>query len=333
MRTTLLWTIALPMLSWYLPAQDISLGRCRIFPEDNVWNTPVDKLPLDPNSNRYVETIGAARNLHPDFGAGLYDGGRIGIPYVSVPGDQAKFRVKFEYGDESDWVRYPIPPNPPIEAGSDAHILMVDRDNCVLYELYAAKRMPDGTWEAGSGAVYDLTSHGLRPADWTSADAAGLPILPGLARYDEVAAGEIRHALRFTVPQSRREYLWPARHYASRLTEERFPPMGQRFRLKAGFDIAGFSPETQVILRALKRYGMILADNGSPWFISGVPDDRWNNSALAEIKRLKGSDFEAVDSSDLMITPHSGRVWPQFVPPPPPAAPTVPPTPAEEPKP
>lgn len=300
--------------SWYACAEDLSLGRCRMFPENNVWNVPVDQLPVDPNSSLYVNTIGADRNLYADFGAGLYLGQRIGIPWVSVPGDQPKLRVKFEYGDESDWVRYPIPPNPPIEAGSDAHIIMLDRDNCVLYELYAAKKMPDGSWEAGSGAVYDLTSHGLRPEGWTSADAAGLPILPGLARYEEVAAGEIRHALRFTVPQSRNEFVWPARHFASKLTETRFPPMGQRFRLKASYDISAFSPETQVILRAMKKYGLILADNGSPWFINGVPDDRWNNGALTEIKRLKGSDLEAVDSWDMLVAPHSGRVRPEFVP-------------------
>jgi len=218
--------------------------------------------------------------------------------------------VNFDYADESDPGPYPIPANPLIEGGpqsqGDRHILVVDTDNCVLYELYAA--YPDGNgWTAGSGAIYDLTSNALRPEGWTSADAAGLPILPGLVRYDEVAAGEIRHALRFTVPRTRKAYVWPARHYASSLTGAQYPPMGQRFRLKASFDISGYSSDVQVIFTALKRYGMILADNGSAWYLSGVPDERWDNDALHELGQVKGSDFEAVDVSSLMVNDNSGE--------------------------
>jgi len=285
---------------------------CQLFPADNIWNTPVDTLPVGANSNLYINTIGADDNVHADFGSGLWDGGPIGIPFTTVPGNQPKVAVTFDYDDESDPGPYPIPPDAPIEGGDDSdgdrHVLVVDRENCILYELYDAHPQKNGSWTAGSGAIYDLNSHELREAGWTSADAAGLPILPGLVRYEEVAAGEIDHALRFTVPQTRMEYTWPARHYASSLTGTKYPPMGQRFRLKAGFDISGFSPEVQVILRALKKYGMILADNGSSWFVSGVPDERWDNDTLRELHDVKGSDFEAVDVSSLMIDPDSGQV-------------------------
>src|SRR5512139_1526841 len=258
-----------------------ALDGCPLFPGDNVWNTPVETLAADPNSQAYVNTIGPSRGLHPDFGSGLWNGGPIGIPYTVVPGEQARVAVTFEYASESDPGPYPIPPDAAIEGGpqseGDRHILVVDRDNCMLYELYAAYPQDNGTWQAGSGAIFDLRSNALRPSTWTSADAAGLPVLPGLVRYDEVASGEIRHAIRFTAPKTRKAYVWPARHYASSLTSLTYPPMGQRFRLKAGFDVSGFSQEVQVILRALKTYGVILADNGSAWFISGVPDERWNN--------------------------------------------------------
>jgi hypothetical protein len=221
--------------------------------------------------------------------------------------------VAFAYRDESDPGPYPIPAKPPIEGGADSrgdrHILIVDRDRCILYELYSAWPQPDGRWQAGSGAIFDLRSNALRPAGWTSADAAGLPILPGLVRYEEVLAGEIRHALRFTAPQTRRDYVWPARHHASDLTQPHYPPLGQRFRLRADVDLSGFSPEVQVILRALKAHGMILADNGAPWFISGVPDERWDNDTLVgELRQLRGADFEAVDGSSLMLDPNSGQV-------------------------
>ena len=288
------------------------LADCPVLPADNVWNTPIDTLPLDANSSVYITTIGADRNLHPDFGAGLWAGGPIGIPYNIVPGSQPKVRMAFDYADESDAGPYPIPPNPAIEGGSastgDRHILVIDRDDCILYETWSTYPQPDGGWYAGSGAIFDLRSNGLRPSGWTSSDAAGLPVLPGLVRYDEVASGEIRHALRFTVPQSRRAFIWPARHYASSLTGISYPPMGQRFRLKASFDVSTFSSETQVILRAMKKYGIILADNGSAWYISGAPDERWNNDALVgEFKRVRGSDFEAVDESSLMVNANSAQ--------------------------
>jgi len=289
-----------------------SLEGCPIFPADNLWNTPVEDLPVDPDSNAYITTIGANRGLHPDFGSGTWAGGPIGIPYTVVDGSQAEVAVDFDYADESDPGPYPIPADASIEGGDlssgDRHVLVLDRDNCMLYELFSAYPQPDGSWEAGSGAVFDLRSNALRPEGWTSADAAGLPILPGLVRYDEVASGEIQHALRFTAPQTRRAYVWPARHYASSLTGANYPPMGKRFRLKTDFDISGFSEEMQVILRALKKYGMILADNGSAWYISGAPDPRWDNDVLvSEMSRVTGSDFEAVDETSLMVEPESGQ--------------------------
>ncbi|MCK4761027.1 MAG: hypothetical protein KAW12_02435 [Candidatus Aminicenantes bacterium] len=284
---------------------------CQLFPTNNIWNTPIDTLPVDANSSLYIDTIGANEPVHADFGSGLWDGGPIGIPYTTVPGTQQKVTVTFAYADESDPGPYPVPPDAPIEGGpnstGDRHVLVVDRENCILYELFYAFPQPDGSWHAGSGAIFHLNSQDLRPAGWTSADAAGLPILPGLIRYEEVAAGEIDHALRFTAPQTRRAYTWPGRHYASALTGAQYPPMGQRFRLKAGVDISGFSAPVQVILRALKKYGMFLADNGSSWFISGVPDERWDNDVLHELHNLSGSDFEAVDESSLTIDPDSGE--------------------------
>jgi len=287
---------------------------CGVFPADNIWNTPIDNLPLDPNSAAYIDTIGPNSGLHPDFGSGDWPPGSdspIGIPYITVPGTQPKVEVSFDYSDESDRGPYPIPADAPIEGGPDSsgdrHVLVIDTGNCMLYELFDAFPQPGGSWYAGSGAIFDLKSDKLRPARWTSADAAGLPIFPGLVRYDEVASGEIRHALRFTVPQTRRAYVWPARHYASDLTEKKYPPMGQRFRLKAEFDISKFSPQTRVILFALKRYGIILADNGSSWYISGAPDARWNNDVLHELSQVAGSNFEAVDVSSLMVSSNSAE--------------------------
>ncbi|MCE9614650.1 MAG: VCBS repeat-containing protein [Lentisphaerae bacterium] len=283
-----------------------------VFPADNIWNTPVDALPVDANSAAYVNTIGATRGVHADFGSGTWNGGPIGIPFTSVPGTQPRVPITFYYPDESDPGPYPIPPTVPIEggpqSGGDRHILIIDRDRQVLYEVYDAHPQPDGSWQAGSGAIFDLNSNALRPAEWTSADAAGLPIYPGLVRYDDVAAGEIRHAIRFTAPQTRHAYAWPARHQASSLTGTQYPPMGQRFRLKASYNISGFSPAVQVILRAMKTYGIILADNGSSWFISGAPDSRWNDEVLHELARVTGGDFEAVNCAGLMVTPNSGQV-------------------------
>ena len=295
--------------AWAQPVVD----GCPVFPADNIWNVPVDTLPLDPKSSAYVSSIGANTTVHPDFGAGIWDGAPIGIPFVSVPGTQPKVAIHYQaYGDESDPGPFPVPASAPIEGGpqsdGDRHVLVVDRGACRLYELYRAFKLSDGSWEADSGANYDLRSHALRPAGWTSADAAGLPIFPGLARYEEVAAGEIRHALRFTAPSTRKAYVWPARHYASSSTNSSLPAMGQRFRLKGSVDVSTFSSQVQVLLRALKKYGMILADNGSAWYISGAPNAGWNDDALvSDLRRLKGSDFEAVDSSLLMIDPNSAR--------------------------
>ena len=290
--------------------------ECALFPADNIWNARIDGLPVHPHSAAYIATIGSDGHLHPDFGSGEWDGGPIGIPYVAIDGSQPQVPVSFDYADESDPGPYPIPTDAPIEGGADStgdrHVLVVDDENCMLYELYDAHPNADGSWHAGSGAVFDLNDHMLRPEGWTSADAAGLPILPGLVRYDEVASGEITHAIRFTAPQTRRAYVWPARHYASSLTGDNYPPMGQRFRLKANIDISGFSPRIQVILRAMQRYGIILADNGSAWFISGVPDERWDNDELRELRDLQGADFEAVEVASLMIDPDSGQALVQY---------------------
>lgn len=288
-----------------------TIGGCPLFPADNVWNARVDALPPDANSAAYIGSIGPSTGLHPDFGSGLWDGGPIGIPFVIVPGSQPLVPISFDYADESDPGPYPIPPNPPIEGGAassgDRHMLIVDSGHCKLYEIYAAYPQPDGSWQAGSGAVWDLASNALRPAGWTSTDAAGLPILPGLVRYDEVAAGAIRHALRFTVVHTRNEFIWPARHQASSSSNPAYPPMGQRFRLKASFDLSAFPRNVQVILVALKFYGMFVADNGSNRYISGAPDERWDNDELHVLNQVRGSDFEAVDESSLMVDPNSGQ--------------------------
>jgi hypothetical protein len=274
-----------------------ALYPARLFPVDNPWNQPVDTAQVDPNSAAIINLIGPAKAFHPDFGAN-WNGGPFGIPYVVVSGTQTRVPVSFDYADESDPGPYPIPPDAPIEGGAnstgDRHILIVDRDAWKLYELFAAYPQPDGSWHAGSGAIFDLNSNALRPAGWTSADAAGLPILPGLVRYDEVTAGEILHALRFTVSVTRRAYLYPARHWASSSTDPLRPPMGMRVRLKASFNTSGYAARVQVILRALKKYGMIVADNGSDWFLSGVADPRWNDTEINTLKQLHGSDFEVV---------------------------------------
>jgi hypothetical protein len=290
------------------------ISGCTILPANHALNTRIDSLPLHANSDAYIQSIGADETLHPDFGAGEWppgSGSPIGIPFIVVGAAQPPVNVSFTYAGESDPGPYPIPSNPPIEGGpagtGDRHILIVDSAQCLLYELFYAFPNGNGTWVAGSGAIFDLSSNALRPEGWTSADAAGLPILPALIRYEEVEAGEIAHAIRFTAAQTRRAYVWPARHFASSLTGVQYPPMGQRFRLKAGYDISGFSAPIQVILNAFKRYGIILADNGSDWFISGAPDERWDNGMLRELKVLEGNDFEAVDVSALMIDPDSAQ--------------------------
>ncbi len=293
------------------PAAGPSLGGCPNLPAGNVWHADVSGLPVHARSARYVAAIGAGGAVKADFGAGLWEGGPIGIPITYAAG-AAKVAVRFEYADESDPGPYPVPRDAAIEGGpnadGDRHVLVVDTAACRLYELFAAHPKGDGSWDAGSGAVYDLRSDKLRPAGWTSADAAGLPVAPGLVRYEEVAAGRIDHAIRVTVPKSQRAYLWPARHAASDSTDANLPPMGLRLRLKSTVDISGLPPQAKVIAQAMKTHGMLVADNGSPWFISGAPDDRWDNNALRAIGRLHGSDFEAVDTQGLIADPNSGRV-------------------------
>jgi hypothetical protein len=274
-------------------------SNCPVFPATNPWHQRVDKLPVAASSKAIIGSIGTTGRLHPDFGSGLWDGSPIGIPITVVDGTTPRTSVSFDYADESDPGPYPIPADVAIEGGVDAHAILVDADACKLYELFALRRKAGGGWHAGSGAIWNLNSNALRPAGWTSADAAGLPILPGLARYDEVAAGHIDHALRFTVQRTRRAYVRPARHFASSLTSASLPPMGLRVRLKAGYRISSFPPQARVVLQALKQYGMIVADNGSSWFISGAPDPRWSNDDLHTLGRVPGSAFEVVDTSKL----------------------------------
>jgi hypothetical protein len=297
-----------------MPLSAAATFPCRVFPADNIWNARVDQLPLLARSTDYVASIGATATVHPDFGSGTWAGAPIGIPYLVVSRSQTKVRVAFEVPDESDRVRYPIPRNAPIEGGpastGDRHVIVIDKGTCKLYELYSAYRNRNGSWRAYAGAVFDLRSDALRPSSWTSADAAGLAIFPGLVRYAEVASGEIRHALRFTAPATQRTYVWPARHFASSDRDPALPPMGTRFRLKADFDISGFAPPVQVILTAMKRYGLILADNGSPWYVSGAPDRHWDNDVLHALHQVPGSAFEAVDTSGLMVNPNSAATLP-----------------------
>ena len=280
------------------PVAALAIAGCPLFPADNHWNQRVDHLPVHPRSGAMIASIGNDRTIHPDFGSGRWEGSRIGIPYDVVGPRKRKVRVRFEYAGESDRGPYPIPRNPPIEGGSDRHVLLVQRGTCRLYELFAAERR-GGAWTAGSGAIFDLRSNRLRPRGWTSADAAGLPVLPGLARFGEVRRGAIRHALRFTVERTRREFVYPARHFASSLTDPDLPRMGERLRLRRGVAARTFPRQARVIVRALKRYGMLLADNGSSIYLSGAPHPRWNNDALRTLKRLRGSDFEVVDTSGL----------------------------------
>lgn len=278
---------------------NVSLKGRRPFPADNPWNRDVSRDPVDANSDALVASIGLDKRLHPDFGT-VWQGAPSGIPYVVVDSNQLRVPVRFEYADESDPGPYPIPPDAPIEGGpkakGDRHVLVIERDSWKLYETFSAYPQDGGkTWKAGSGAVFDLNSNKLRPAGWTSADAAGLPVFPGLVRYDEVMEQRaIHHALRFTVMRSRRAYVPPATHFASRNTDANLPPMGMRVRLKASVDISKFPPLAQVILTALKRYGMMVADNGGDWFLSGAPDPRWNDEQISTLKRIRGRDFEVV---------------------------------------
>jgi hypothetical protein len=292
--------IAAVALAW--PATSAAaphLGGCPVFPKSNPWNQRVDQLPVASNSDAIVRSIGAGDTMHADFGSGLWDGGPIGIPFVTVGKGQPRVHVGFDYADESDRGPYPLPAHVPIEGGrnsdGDRHVIVVDRSRCRLYELFAAYPQAGGArWSAGSGAIWSLRSNHLRPRGWTSADAAGLPILPGLARYGEVKRGHIDHALRFTANRTRSAFVFPARHFASSLTDADLPAMGQRLRLKRGYDISRFPRQARIVLRALKRYGMILADNGSSWYVSGAPDPRWSNDQLHTLGSVPGSAFEVV---------------------------------------
>ncbi|MGH2864815.1 MAG: hypothetical protein ACRDJX_06145 [Solirubrobacteraceae bacterium] len=289
-----------------LPARARSAGGaleygCPILPAEDPLNQEIAQAPVDPNSAAYVASIGLTAHLHPDFGTEP----SYGIPYTVVGEGQRQVPIKFTaYRSESDPGPYPIPPNAPIEGGGkkghgDKHVLVVQEGTCKLYELYHARRKGPG-WSAASGAVFNLRSDALRPEGWTSADAAGLPIFPLLARYPELATGQIDHALRVTVPETQDGYIHPATHYASSSSNPNLPPMGLRLRLKASYSLGGFSGESLVILEALKRYGLIVADNGSPWFITGAPNPHWNDENLEQIKRVPGSEFEAVETGPIL---------------------------------
>jgi hypothetical protein len=276
-----------------------TLAGCPVFPADNAWNQRVDGLPLQRDSATLIRSIGLDANFHADFGSGLWDGGPIGIPYTVVDGTQRRVPVTFDYADESDRGPYPIPSDAPIEGGrkadGDRHVLVVDKAACKLYELFDAHPLDAGrSWHAGSGATWDLRSDRLRPRSWTSADAAGLPILPGLARYDEVRRGRIDHSLRFTVSQTRNAFVFPARHFAGSSSSPSLPPMGLRVRLKRHVSLRGLPRQARIVATAMKRYGLMLADNGSPWYVSGAPDARWDNDQLHALDRLSGRDFEVV---------------------------------------
>jgi hypothetical protein len=286
------------------------VAGCALFPADNLWNTRVDTALVHPNSAAYIANINVSASsvsrtrLHPDFG----ENPGYGIPWATVPGTQPRVPVSFYYPDESDPGPYPIPPDAPVEGGGDKHVIILDRDDCILYELFDAtfNNLPDNSWGAGSGAVFDLGSNALRPAGWTSADAAGLPIFPGLARCEEVNSGVINHALRFTVSRTQRAYVYPARHFASSLTDTNTPPMGLRFRLRADYPIDTLPPQAKTIATALKHYGMILADNGSNWFISGETNPAcWDDDQLNTLKAIPGTAFEVVVNSGLEPSPAS----------------------------
>lgn len=275
-----------------------TIAGCSVFPADNPWNEDVSNLPVNANSSAYINSIGSAKGLHPDFGANE----QYGIPYNIADNSTKKYSVVFDYADESDKGPYPISDRPAIEAGSDQHLLVLQKDECKLYELYDATLNTDrgAGWTAGSGAIWDLKSDALRPEGWTSADAAGLPILPGLVRYEEVNAGVINHAIRFTAPKTQKAYIHPATHDASSSTDPSLPPMGLRVRLKASYDISNLPPQAKVIAAAMKKYGMILADNGSSWFFQGAYSPGWNDDDLNTLKNIPGSAFEAVATGSLV---------------------------------
>lgn len=276
-----------------------TVAGCPVLPATSAWNRPVDRAPVAKNSATLIRSIGLTAGFHADFGSGLWDGGPIGIPFTTIGAGQPTVKVSFDYADESDRGPYPIPAGAPIEGGrnadGDRHVVVVDKASCKLYELFDAHPLDAGArWRAGSGAIYDLHKNPARPKGWTSADAAGLPILPGLARYDEVAAGTIAHALRFTAPRTRAAFIPPARHFASDSRDPKLPPMGLRVRLKRSVSLRGLPPQARVIAVAMKRYGLLLADNGSPWYVSGAPNPGWDNDQLHALDRISGRDFEVV---------------------------------------
>jgi hypothetical protein len=308
-RLGLLFAFSAAFLCSPLYAQNscssLSLGRGASlngfipFPSDNAWNQDISSASVDPNSDALINFIGASTPMHPDFGAGLYGGSTIGVPYVVVSGSPFVNIHFTAYGSESDPGPMPVPHNAPIEGyphpgNGDRHVLVLDRDNCWLYELYHSYPQKDGSWKADSAAVWDLLNDEQRPYTWTSADAAGLPVFPGLARYDEVASGQIQHALRFTLQYSRQAFTPPASHWAPTSTNALAAPMGMRLRLKASYDISSFPPQAKVILAALKQYGMIMADNGSSMYVSGDPDNRWSNDDLGSLKQVPASAFEVI---------------------------------------
>ena len=289
------------------------IGSCPVFPADNVWNTPIDRLNKDHSSDAYLKSIGSSTKFHASFGADLANG----VPFTEIPDGTRPIQIPFDYQQESDRGEYPMPDNAPIERAvgpiGDHHVLLIDTRRCILYELWHARRTDQG-WDAGSGIKMDLTSNALRPDGATSADAAGLPVLPGLVRYEEVASGEIRHALRFTIPRTQNAYIWPARHKASLDSDPTLPPMGARLRLRADFDISKFSAPNQVIMTALKRYGMFLADTGGALYVNGVPDKRWDDADLRKLRAITAADFEVVDEAGLQLLPDSARVDPLALP-------------------
>ena len=291
--------LGLPLLS---VAQTPTIAGCSVLPANNVWNTPINKMPVDKNSAAYIASMNVSKStIYP-----VLNNKGWGMPYNVVPGSTPKVPVTFYYRD-SDTGPYPIASSVVIQDGNDHHAIIVDTGNCVLYELFNLTHNAAG-WQAGSGAIFPLNSNLLRRAGWTSADAAGLPIFPGMLRVEEVLKGHINHALRVTAGKTRNRYIWPARHSASSLGGSQYPPMGQRFRLKASFDISGYAPQARVILQALKTYGLILADNGPSWDLTGTGDPRWDEAAIDSTKRISGNNFEAIDESSLMVDPNSAQV-------------------------
>ncbi|MFN8376090.1 MAG: hypothetical protein U0694_24845 [Anaerolineae bacterium] len=321
----LVWVAALQSISPHI-TQASSPGptiNCDLFPADSIWNTPVNALPVDTTStNIFLSAVGSTRGLHADFGSGQWDGADIGIPYTVVTGAQTQVPINYTlYGDESDAGPFPIPSNAPIEGGAassgDRHVLVVDDTNCVLYELYRAFPVNGGaSWNAESGARYTLGSNNLRPDGWTSADAAGLAILPGLVRYQEILEGSINHAIRFTLQRTADAYVWPARHEASSYPITQYLPMGARLRLKSSFNISSFDPTVQIILQAMKTYGIIVADNGSNMYISGAPDSRWNDTILHQLDQVTSGNFEVVDTCSFQVSANSGQAQAGINPPP-----------------